>query len=134
MSPSTACGVGTVFDAGRYSTSGEVKYGCVVYLWIFSVYAGSTGCLGSRAGAVSPSAQAVALATNKSASAEMIRFIEGIFTLETQRRGSSADRRAVRRSAYSMGRKVMQTGEGACRVSPVGVSFPVEGSTRNSTM
>src|SRR5882724_1376354 len=59
MSPSTASGVGTLFDAGKYSTSGEVNVGCVVYFLIFAVYASSTGCLGSRDGAVSPSARTI---------------------------------------------------------------------------
>src|SRR5438045_5840821 len=48
MSPSTAVGVGTVFEAGRYSTSGEEKNGCVVYSLIFFVYSSSTAILGSR--------------------------------------------------------------------------------------
>src|SRR5579864_3366884 len=33
-----------------------MKYGCVVYFLIFAVYASSTACLGSRAGAVSSAA------------------------------------------------------------------------------
>ena len=37
-----------VFDAGRYSTRGEVKNGCVVYSLILAVYSASIGSLGSR--------------------------------------------------------------------------------------
>src|SRR5258708_1898099 len=48
MSPSTASGVGTVFDAGKYSVSGELKNGSVVYFLIFAVYASSIATLGSR--------------------------------------------------------------------------------------
>src|SRR5204862_5011615 len=48
MSPRITFGVGTVFDAGRYATSGELKNGSVVYSLIFFVYSSSIGILGSR--------------------------------------------------------------------------------------
>src|SRR5215831_2240655 len=50
MSPSTAFGVGTVLEAGRYSVSGELKNVSVVYSLIFFVYSSSIGWPGSRAG------------------------------------------------------------------------------------
>src|SRR3954464_3526913 len=48
MSPSTAFGVGTVFDAGRESVSGELKNGSVVYSLIFAVYSASIAIFASR--------------------------------------------------------------------------------------
>src|SRR5215475_4658453 len=50
MSPSTAFGVGTVLEAGRYSVSGELKKVSVVYSLIFFEYSSSIAWPGSRAG------------------------------------------------------------------------------------
>ena len=50
MSPSTDSGVGTVFDAGKYSVSGELKNGSVVYFLIFALYASSMATFASRIG------------------------------------------------------------------------------------
>src|SRR5258708_2189333 len=49
-SPSTALGVGTFFDAGMESVSGELKKVSVVYFLMPFVYSSSRGWFGSRAG------------------------------------------------------------------------------------
>src|SRR5205814_8656714 len=116
------------------STSGDVKYGCVVYLWIFSVYAASTGCLGSRAGEVSPSAQACAITTSRNANTATICFIRVIFH---PRNAEAGFYRTLARGAgdlQSIGRKTMQTGEGTSTESPVGVKAPVFWSIRKLTI
>src|SRR5512135_3290216 len=69
MSPSTALGVGTVFEAGRYSTTGERKNFSVVYSLIFLVYSSSIGWFGPRPGRAIAKSASVVLAPPRVAGA-----------------------------------------------------------------